>query len=92
MLVEPAAAFNAGTSGATFGVATAATIDLLRRGVPWHRTFWIPTLVITMILGFIFPASVTWGAHAGGILAGGASAPSPVTPGAAVTRGGSPGR
>jgi membrane associated rhomboid family serine protease len=72
LLVEPAAAFNAGTSAATFGVAIAATIDLLRRGVPWHRTFWIPTLVVILILGFIFPASVTWGAHAGGILAGGA--------------------
>jgi membrane associated rhomboid family serine protease len=30
LLVEPAHALNAGTSGATFGVATAATIDLLR--------------------------------------------------------------
>jgi membrane associated rhomboid family serine protease len=70
LLVEPAAGFNAGTSGATFGVATAATIDLLRRGVPWHRTFWIPTLAIILVLGFIFPASVTWGAHVGGILAG----------------------
>jgi len=72
LLVEPAAAFNAGTSGATFGVATAATIDLLRRGVPWHRTFWIPSLAVILVLGFIFPAGVTWGAHVGGILAGGA--------------------
>jgi membrane associated rhomboid family serine protease len=72
LLVEPAAAFNAGTSGATFGVATAATIDLIRRGVPWLRTFWVPTVVFILILGFIFPASVTWGAHVGGILAGGA--------------------
>ncbi len=70
LLVEPAAAFNAGTSGATFGVAAAATIDLLRRGVPWHRTFWVPTLAIILVLGFIFPASVTWGAHVGGLLAG----------------------
>jgi membrane associated rhomboid family serine protease len=72
LLVEPAAAFNAGTSGATFGVAAAATIDLLRRGVPWYRTFWVPTLAIILVLGLIFPASVTWGAHAGGILAGSA--------------------
>jgi membrane associated rhomboid family serine protease len=71
LLVEPAHAFNAGTSGATFGVATAATIDLLRRGVPWYRTFWAPTLGIILVLGFIFPASVTWGAHVGGIIAGG---------------------
>jgi len=71
LLVEPAHAFNAGPSGATFGVATAATIDLLRRGVRWQRTFWIPTLVIVLVLGFVFPASVTWGAHVGGIIGGG---------------------
>jgi membrane associated rhomboid family serine protease len=71
LLVEPAHAFNAGTSGATFGVGAAATIDLLRRGVPWYRTFWVPTLGIILVLGFIFPSSVTWGAHVGGIIAGG---------------------
>jgi membrane associated rhomboid family serine protease len=71
LLVEPAHAFNAGTSGATFGVATAATIDLLRRGVRWHRTFWVPTLGLILALGFTLPASVTWGAHVGGIVAGG---------------------
>jgi membrane associated rhomboid family serine protease len=71
LLVEPAHAFNAGTSGATFGVATAATIDLLRRGVPWYRTFWAPTLGTILVLGFILPTSVTWGAHVGGIIAGG---------------------
>ena len=54
-----------------FGVATAATIDLLRRGVPWHRTFWAPALAFLLVLGFFFPASVTWGAHVGGIVAGG---------------------
>jgi membrane associated rhomboid family serine protease len=70
LLVEPAHAFNAGTSAATFGVATAATIDLLRRGVPWFRTFWAPNIGIVLVLGFIFPASVTWGAHVGGIIAG----------------------
>jgi membrane associated rhomboid family serine protease len=70
LLVEPAHALNAGTSGATFGVAAAATIDLLRRGVPWYRTFWIPTVGIILVLGFIFPTSVTWGAHMGGIIAG----------------------
>ncbi len=77
LLVEPAAAFNAGTSGATFGVAAAATIDLLRRGVPWHRTFWVPTLAIILVLGFIFPASVTWGAHAAASWPARRSAPSP---------------
>ena len=41
LFVEPAHAFNAGTSGATLGVATAAAIDLLRRGVPWYRAFWV---------------------------------------------------
>ena len=55
LLVEPAAAFNAGTSGATFGVAAAATIDLLRRGVPWHRTFWVPTLAVILVLGLHLP-------------------------------------
>ncbi len=70
LLVEPAHAYNAGTSGAMFGVATAATIDLLRRGVPWYRTFWAPVLAIVLALGFFLPASVTWGAHVGGILAG----------------------
>jgi len=29
-------------------------------GVRWQRTFWIPTLVIVLVLGFVFPASVTW--------------------------------
>jgi membrane associated rhomboid family serine protease len=71
LFVEPAHAFNAGTSGATFGVATAAAIDLLRRGVPWYQTFWVPTLAIILVLGLIFPADVTWGAHAGGMIAGG---------------------
>jgi membrane associated rhomboid family serine protease len=71
LLVEPAHAFNPGTSAATFGVATAATIDLLRRGVPWYRTFWAPTIAIILVLGLFFPASVTWGAHVGGIVAGG---------------------
>jgi membrane associated rhomboid family serine protease len=70
LLVEPAHAYNAGTSGAVFGVATAAAIDLLRRGVPWYRTFWVPVMAIVLGLGFLFPAGVTWGAHAGGILAG----------------------
>src|ERR1700761_9440876 len=60
LLVEPAAAFNAGTSGATFGVAAAATIDLLRRGVPWHRTFWVPTLAGKMKPRTRMMASVTW--------------------------------
>jgi membrane associated rhomboid family serine protease len=70
LFVEPAHAFNAGTSGATLGVATAAAIDLLRRGVPWYQTFWVPALAIILVLGLVFPAGVTWGAHAGGILAG----------------------
>ncbi len=70
LLVEPAHAFNAGTSAAAFGVGAAAAIDLLRRGVPAHRTFWIPVLIIYLILGFIFPAGITWGAHVGGIAAG----------------------
>jgi membrane associated rhomboid family serine protease len=71
LFVEPAHAFNAGTSGATLGVATAAAIDLLRRGVPWYQTFWVPALAIILVLGLVFPADVTWGAHAGGIVAGG---------------------
>jgi membrane associated rhomboid family serine protease len=71
LFVEPAHAFNAGTSGATLGVATAAAIDLFRRGVPWYQTFWVPALVIILVLGLVFPADVTWGAHAGGIIAGG---------------------
>ena len=71
LFVEPAHAFNAGTSGAMFGVASAATIDLLRRGVPWYRTFWAPTIGIILVLGLFFPSSVTWGAHVGGIIAGG---------------------
>ena len=71
LFVEPAHAFNAGTSGATLGVATAAAIDLLRRGVPWYQTFWVPALAIILVLGLIFPAGVTWGAHAGGMIAGG---------------------
>ncbi len=86
LLVEPAQAFNAGTSGATFGVATAATIDLLRRGVPWYRTFWVPTLTIILVLGFAFPASVTWGAHVGGILAGGIIGALACDPGPAGSR------
>jgi hypothetical protein len=60
-----------GASGATFGVAAAATIDLLRRGVPWYQTFWTPTITTLLVLGFIFPAGVTWGGHVGGILGGG---------------------
>lgn len=70
LLVEPARAYNAGTSGVVFGIAAAAIIDLLRRGVPWHRTFWAPVLAILLVLGFGFPASITWGAHAGGLVAG----------------------
>lgn len=71
LFVEPAHAFNAGTSGATFGVVAAAAIDLIRKGVPWWRTFWVPTLLTILPLGFAYPAGVTWGAHVGGILAGG---------------------
>ncbi len=71
LLVEPAHALNAGTSGATFGVMAAAAIDLLRRRVAWYRTFWLPTMAIILVLGFIFPGSVTWGPHVGGIVAGG---------------------
>jgi membrane associated rhomboid family serine protease len=70
LLVEPAHAFNAGTSAATLGLTTAATIDLLRRGVPWYRTFWAPVTAIILLLGLLLPSSVTWGAHAGGISAG----------------------
>jgi hypothetical protein len=55
----------------TFGVATAATIDLLRRDLPWHGTFWAPMMGIILVLGFVFPAGITWGAHLGGIVAGG---------------------
>jgi membrane associated rhomboid family serine protease len=71
LFVEPAHAYNAGTSGAMFGVAAAATIDLLRRGVPWYRTFWASVLAALLVVGFAFPVSVTWGAHAGGLIAGG---------------------
>lgn len=70
LLVEPAHAFNAGTSAAALGAGSAAAIDLIRRGVPWQRTLWIPTLIIIVVLGLIYPTTITWGAHAGGIVAG----------------------
>ncbi len=62
LLVEPAHAFDAGTSGAALGVGAAAIIDLHRRGAPLHRTFWAPIITVLLILGFVFPATVTWGA------------------------------
>ena len=31
----------------------------------------MPALAIILVLGLIFPAGVTWGAHAGGMIAGG---------------------
>lgn len=72
LLVEPVHAFNAGTSGAALGVGAAATIDLHRRGTPLHRTFWAPIITVLLILGIIFPATVTWGAHLGGVVGGAA--------------------
>lgn len=41
LLIEPAHAFNAGTSGAALGVGAAAIINH-RRGAPLHRTFLAP--------------------------------------------------
>ncbi len=59
-----------GASGAVFGLAAAAAIALMQRGVPFYSTGWAPLLAINLVFTFAIP-NVGIGAHVGGLIFGG---------------------
>jgi membrane associated rhomboid family serine protease len=58
-----------GASGAVFGVAGAATLLMMRRGITFWNTGFGPLLVINLLYTFAAP-NVSVGGHIGGLIGG----------------------
>ena len=63
-------AVSGGASGAIFGLAAAAAIALMQRGIPFYSTGWAPLLIINLVFTFAIPG-IGIGAHMGGLIVGG---------------------
>jgi membrane associated rhomboid family serine protease len=70
MLFQPINVLGGGASGAVFGVGAAATVIMARRGIRFWDTGFGPLLVIN-IVGDLFIAGISIGAHIGGAIGGG---------------------